>query len=337
MTTDLASTELGSTTPSKPLWLRSTALWFLKIGIAALLLQWLWRSGHLDARALRGLRTGLPLWGLMLSQMAMIVCQMLRWARLMAARDVPLSWRDVLLATGRGQFASVWTPSNLGLDGVRLWQATRRHPGRGGAIVGVLLLDRMAGLVALLCWVAVAPLWWHEPHLNLLSGGAIAALIGIGVVSWWARRPSGQAATEDTPGARPVKLSARLAAAFEWPSHQRSSLVMVALLSLATHLCNAFSFACALTALGQAPSLAIVAAVAPAIILSSVVPLTPLGLGVADTVAQTLFATAGVPNGANATMLGRATWLLLSLICGLAYFWPHAAPSVSSKPQTNTP
>jgi hypothetical protein len=98
------------------------------------------------------------------------------------------------------------------------------------------------------------------------------------------------------------------------------------LLAFATHGCNALTLCCALRALDARESLSLIniLLVAPPIIVSSMVPLTPLGLGISDATASTLLHWAGSSSGAEATMLGRLTFVALSLFCGLAWLRGNA-------------
>ena len=316
------------------------AQWLFKLGVGVALLMWLWRSGRFDARVADQWRWGPAAAVIVVSQIAIIVLQAARWSILMRARGLPLPARAIVVASLRGQFASVWTPSNLGLDGVRLWQATRLYPQRAG-ILSVLLCDRLAGLAALLALVVVAPLWHREAHLQILSFAAFSALCAGAAILLWARHStatshqapnngedSGAEALAARDGlGRAARFRLRLAGAVRWPHARREQWTAVALISVANHIFNALAFAGAFAMLGQKPPLTTIIAIVPSVILSSVVPLTPLGLGVSDAVSQLLFGAVGWTGGAAVTMIGRATWLLLSLVCGGAYFarTPHFA------------
>src|SRR5699024_9012802 len=94
--------------------------------------------------------------------------------------------------------------------------------------------------------------------------------------------------------------------------------------AFATHLCNILATFCALRVFEPAAPLLSIVLVTPFVILSSLVPLTPLGLGVTDATAAILFAGIGVAHGVAATMILRATFVLMSLACGLAWLWPHS-------------
>src|SRR5437764_1626094 len=78
-----------------------------------------------------------------------------RWRRLLAARgiDERLGWltRTYFVAYTAGQVL----PTSLGGDASRIFETSRRHPGRGGAVAGSVLLERALGGAATLVLAAV--------------------------------------------------------------------------------------------------------------------------------------------------------------------------------------
>jgi hypothetical protein len=67
----------------------------------------------------------------------------------------------------------------------------------------------------------------------------------------------------------------------------------------------------------------------PIIILSSAVPLTPLGLGVADATGEALLARHGLDCGSEAVMLTRAIWLGVCLLSGIAFWTNEGTPEAA--------
>jgi uncharacterized protein (TIRG00374 family) len=78
-----------------------------------------------------------------------------RWQRLLAARGIrePLGWllRTYFVAYTAGQVL----PTSLGGDASRIFETSRRHPGRTGAIAGSVLLERALGGAATLLLAAI--------------------------------------------------------------------------------------------------------------------------------------------------------------------------------------
>ncbi len=78
-----------------------------------------------------------------------------RWRLLLRARDIDdsLAWlmRAYLVSYAAGQVL----PTSLGGDATRIFETSRRHPGRGGDIAGSVLLERAIGGAATLVLAAV--------------------------------------------------------------------------------------------------------------------------------------------------------------------------------------
>jgi uncharacterized protein (TIRG00374 family) len=78
-----------------------------------------------------------------------------RWQRLLAAKGIHdrLTWlvRAYFVAYTGGQLL----PTSVGGDAVRIFETTRRHPGRGGPIAASIILERVLGGAATLVLAAV--------------------------------------------------------------------------------------------------------------------------------------------------------------------------------------
>jgi hypothetical protein len=69
--------------------------------------------------------------------------------------------------------------------------------------------------------------------------------------------------------------------------------------------------------------------VMPLVFLSGIIPLTPLGIGVTDSVAVALFAAAGIRGAAETTTLIRGVLVAISALCAPAYLVPVERPPAS--------
>jgi len=318
---------------------RQKAVSAAKIALAALLLAWLVRSGRLNFQVFSALDGRALLWLALaaLLQTVMIATMAARWRAWLRAfafsqgARAHLSWREALVVTARGACAGAWTPAGLGLDGIRAAHALRRFSnanpegkgdaepagglslssllrGEGGScgiarVVGLAsLLDR-AVAVAILVALALPFLASRltQPGRTALALGAAAA--GLGLVVW--RAKVGKA-----DGAVNWRVAVSASA---W--------------TLGTHGANILALGAVLQAL--APGLGIERAmllafqVGPMITLSNALPLTPLGLGVADATGEALLASHGLDCGGEAVMLTRATWLAVCLLAGVAFWLPE--------------
>jgi hypothetical protein len=122
-----------------------------------------------------GLCTAYLLWKIDVSEAARAVADahlgyLLASAAIMLATTVPMAWRWQLLLAARGitdrlswllraylvsYTAGQILPTAIGGDAMRIYEGTRRHPGRGGEIAGSVLLERALGGVATLALAAV--------------------------------------------------------------------------------------------------------------------------------------------------------------------------------------
>jgi uncharacterized protein (TIRG00374 family) len=78
-----------------------------------------------------------------------------RWRQLLAARGI----HDRVLWLARSYFTAYTAgqvlPTSIGGDAMRIFEASRRHPGKGGPIAGSVLLERALGGAATLTLAAV--------------------------------------------------------------------------------------------------------------------------------------------------------------------------------------
>jgi hypothetical protein len=122
-----------------------------------------------------GLCTAYLLWKIDVSEAARAVADahlgyLLASAAIMVVTTVPMAWRWQLLLAARGiadhlswllraylvsYTAGQILPTAIGGDAMRIYEGTRRHPGRGGEMAGSVVLERALGGVATLALAAV--------------------------------------------------------------------------------------------------------------------------------------------------------------------------------------
>jgi glycosyltransferase 2 family protein len=303
--------------------LRRGLLLALKCALAAALVTWLWRSGRLDFRQLARVDLGGAMLGVVAGQVIAILVPMVRWGLLVEARDLKLSLRQITQIGLISYFASLILPAAGGQEAVRLYYARRVKPGRGPDILATLVLDRFVGLVGLCAFALGAGVLLltrtRSPAVADVVGFAAALLIGLGGVIVFLLR------------AKPKRLrglierSPRVSALFrslEAFHGQRGVLLISFGLSCIAHVGNCISMFFAFLAIDVPVPFVEVSAISPLVTLTSSVPVTPLGIGVADAVADRLFGMLGTLHGADVTMLVRGVTAVACLACGLAYLVP---------------
>lgn len=60
---------------------------------------------------------------------------------------------------------------------------------------------------------------------------------------------------------------------------------------------------------------------APILLVLTSLPITPLGIGVADGAAEFLFGMVGLSAGAELQMFIRAMIVIVLIVSGISYFW----------------
>jgi uncharacterized protein (TIRG00374 family) len=179
--------------------------------------------------------------GYLLASLAIMVATVFpmawRWQKLLAARGIEdrMPWlsRAYFVSYAAGQIL----PTSIGGDAMRIFETSRRHPGRGGPVAGTVLLERALGGTATLILAAVgfalaygrydvgAYLW--------VEAGFVVGTIVLGVVlfSRTARRPLARL----VPLLRAARLERPVRAVYEGIHSFRADVwLLVAVLILTT-------------------------------------------------------------------------------------------------------
>jgi glycosyltransferase 2 family protein len=303
--------------------LRRGLLLALKCALAAVLVTWLWRTGRLDFRQLARVDLGGPLLGVIAGQIIALAVALLRWGLLLEARELKLSFRQITQIGMISYFAVLILPATGGQEAVRLYYASRAKPGRGPDILATLVLDRFVGLVGL-CALALGAgvlllIRTRSPAVLNVVGFAAALLILLGGVNAFLLRTKPKRLREL------IERSAMVSALFrslEMYQGQRGLLLTSLGLACIAHFGNCVSMFFAFLAIDAPVPFVEVSAISPLVTLTTSLPVTPLGIGVSDVVADRLFSMIGALHGADVTMLVRGVMAVACLACGVAYLVP---------------
>jgi glycosyltransferase 2 family protein len=222
-----------------------------------------------------------------------------RWQWLLAARGIGdrLSWlfRAYLVSYAAGQVL----PTAIGGDAMRIYEGTRRHPGRGGDIAGSVLLERALGGAATLALAAVgfalavgrydvgAYLWVELVFV------VATVVLGFLLFSRSVRRPLARLA----PLLRRVALERPLRALYEglhaYRAHVRVLLAVTAL-TLALQAVRVLAIWLAGKSAGVELSPRVYYVMGPMLFLVLLVPFTINGLAVREAFFVSFLGTLGV-------------------------------------------
>jgi uncharacterized protein (TIRG00374 family) len=295
-----------------------------KGALAGGLLFWLWSTDRLDFQDLLQLQPGRLTAALVLFQVGMIVLPQIRWYILTRAYDFELGLGQALHIGLVGMFTTIFIPAGLGVDGVKLFYLTRRSRQGTPDVLSTIIVDRVLGMIALMLLSSLFGgllLRGSNASIGLLVGYGLALMLGLAAsLALLSSRRVG-ALLSRLPGSRAITDLLRALQAYRT---RRGILALALALSLLGHL-GAFTAAYfAFRSLGRPGSIFAVFAITPIVNLSGLIPLTPLGLGVSDSIAATLYPAVGLSGGAEATMLLRCVTVAISLACGVAFLLPVA-------------
>ncbi|MBX6311397.1 MAG: flippase-like domain-containing protein [Isosphaeraceae bacterium] len=302
---------------------RKAAVLLAKCVLATALLFWLVQTKRLDLEHLVQIRFGWLTIALVLCQVGMILLPLVRWYLLTRAHNLDLSIVRVMHMSLVGLFTTVFVPAGLGLDGARLYFVSRQARHRIPDILSTLIVDRVLGLVGLLLLSSVFCGLLLLRTSNALLGRLLIFGLGLmlalsaAVALLASKRAESLLATLGR-----IRAVAEVPRALQAYRHHKLILAWAFLLAILGHL-SAFAAAYfAFRSLSVPARVFDVFAITPMINLAGIIPLTPLGLGVSDSIAATLYPLVGLSGGAEATMLLRCVTMILALACGLAFLIP---------------
>ena len=272
-----------------------------KVLVSLGLIVWLLRRSDLDAiwRTLAGADIGrLAAAFLVFFLVYWLIAA--RWRLLLAAQKVPASTVYLVNSFAISIFFNNFLPSIVGGDLYRMYDSWRLGARRSVA-VSVVLVDRVTGLFALLCYAFVAsfyaaPLVARVPSLQwllLLAVGAIA------IAGWLIFAPAGRR-LESLLGnrhpllRRPLGLLEKIVSSFALFSGRHDVLLRALGLSLLAHLTSIVVHMLLLNALGIQAPLHSMFIVVPLAFLLMMVPVSINGIGLREAVFVFLLSAFGV-------------------------------------------
>ncbi|MEZ6197195.1 MAG: lysylphosphatidylglycerol synthase transmembrane domain-containing protein [Planctomycetota bacterium] len=237
-----------------------------------------------------------------------------RWQRLLAAQGITVGYGRAFRLTFMGFFWNNFMPGMTGGDLAKAVLIARDHPTKRSEAVSTVIVDRLVGMAVLALISAVAILFNFE-RFKEAGIGIFAVLLGCAVagVCILSRRVRGTLRLNELMRRLPGSaILMKLDRAFLLYREHRGTLVLAALLSLASHVFNIGAVIAFGHDLGIDASALTYFATVPIVFITASIPLFPGGWGVRETAFLVAFAAAGVP----AADEGRI--LLLSLLVGVA-------------------
>jgi uncharacterized membrane protein YbhN (UPF0104 family) len=275
------------------------------VAVLALLLS------RIDMRALGGMFAGVDpafLAAGVLACFLLPVLTALRWRLACRIAGIDGPFREHMAIQWIAGFVGQVLPSNVGVEGMRIWLYARRIGGISAGVSGVVA-DRIAGLaVLLLLVVAGYPLQsvvtadpvGRSVLTSLAAGALIGLAAGLALLHPAAFRLLSFGALK-----RLVPIAQQVRTMITAPGG--TALVLPA--AAAIHGLTIVAIALFFAALGPVPDAATLAVIVPAALLVLIVPLSIAGWGIREGAFVFLFGFAGVP---------AETSLAVSILFGLS-------------------
>ena len=286
------------------------------------LLVWLVTSGQLDFSVLVSAPVNtFHLLGLFALLTGMIL-RAVRWWWLLRMQNIALSLRHSVELTWISQFFCLVLPGAAAGELVRAYYIARDTTAAKVASFSTILLDRLIGLYALL-WLGIPPLLvlilsQNEVAPIVIRVGTLLSLTvacaSVMLIAFW-RRSTRQMILRLVP----KRFRAPLEAVLEAYRDYGRDLIGCFGLSLLANAMLVGAFLLASRILDTPLGWQQVFLVAPFVIAANSLPISPGGVGVAETTAAILFAQFGVETGAAIMLIVRLWTLILRLPGGLIY------------------
>ncbi len=301
---------------------RKLLVFLLKSGIAAATVWWMIHSGILDTERFSSLDLGGALVGLLVAQLVMFTLPMVRWFILVRTLGLTFSKRDGFVVAIRAYFVGIFVPAGLGLDGYRVYAVSKRNTGHGWDAFATVVMDRILGLLGLVIVgaafgvVCLVGEDGRELAPIVLVMVALAVGLSVGFILLASERIGGW-----IERVLPYSQVKTVRQALQRYGQEKKRLAFLLALSICAHLATVTSAYFAFGTLRTDVAFITVAAAMPMVILSYLIPLTPLGVGVSDSFSEGVFGALNVADGAEMTMVVRAMTLALAALGVLGFLF----------------
>jgi uncharacterized protein (TIRG00374 family) len=322
--------------------LKKLLITLVQAAVTLLLLWWIFHDPSKRAQMVQALGKADPLWLVpaFLCFGLVLVCSAFRWQLLMRVQGINLPWIRVWQLVMIGMFYNLFLPGGTGGDLVKVFYAVREAPRSKSAVFLSVVVDRLAGMFALIIVsTAVFFCFFHEltslPMVRAFTvavGAVFAAvlfIVGLGIAvdrfhlaSRIPQRMPGHAAILDT--ARAFSVYAR-----DWKAVAGAVLISLPL--------NFFIFGGAILAAAAFPGNpgpAAMTSVIPIVNTISALPISLAGIGVREKLfSSMLHSLYGTPEdlGVLISITGFAIiacWGLLGGLVSLLYRGGEGAVSL---------
>lgn len=293
---------------------RSRLIFLAKLCVAVGLLSWLLFSGQLELGRLASVRFSGELGLLMMLTLGSMALPALRWWWLLRIQQLREPLGTVIALTWAGYFTALVLPGAASGDLAKSYLILRRRPKARARAFSTVIVDRFVGVYSLLC-LGTLSIFWLTGHGNMkpvvrtMAGGTLVLLLGttlsVGLLLF---APTRHLLLRALPDAWRVAWDE----SFELYNRAKAALLGCFGVSVASNAIAIACFAVAGGLLGGTVGLDATFLAGPLVILANCLPLSPGGIGVAETTSSGLFAGFGIPSGAEMMVLLRVCMAVIA-------------------------
>ena len=313
----------------------------IRITTAFVLLYWLVNSGRLQFSVFLSLGWSPTLVILLSAVGATLFLGSIRWWLLLQSHQVQIPLAHALHLGFMGYFASIFVPGGLGVDAVRAYylMSEKKYAAQKSLVLSSIIMDRVVGLYSLILIALTSAVLWKVfkgdvPILNYLLGFSLMLLVGLsGVTAILCSKRIFQ----HLSFLHRIEILIKFAKAMQVYRHDYYTLSFAFLVSLTHYALIILAAYCGFTLFEVTVDSLTLALTIPFIQLARALPITPMGLGVSDTVGHEIFSAFSIGYGAEVVMLIRLAMITLSSLGAISYFkTSHLRKQIidSSFPQT---
>jgi glycosyltransferase 2 family protein len=304
-----------------------------KIALAASIVGWLC-TGRLDLRQLASVPLSFDLALLIAILFVSMLLPALRWWWLLRIQQVDASLWQATKLTWVGYATALILPGAVGGDLAKSYLIVRAQPTARARSWSTVLVDRLIGLYSLILLGCLSAGWLlaEDPapgFVHVLAYLSVSLLVGsslglaLVLLGPWRRMLARYV---------PLPWMAALRESYDLYRGSKRALAGCLAISLVSSTLTAASLAAADRVLGGDVSWSSSLLVGPLVVLANSVPITPGGIGVAETTASELFNQFGSANGAEMMLAIRLVMAAMSLPALLILFG-RQRNRISSSPQ----
>jgi glycosyltransferase 2 family protein len=291
--------------------------------LASGLIYWLIITGRLDFSLYNGIFNK-DKWGLIglmfVSQSIAFLVFIARWQVLINALAIPIPF-SITIKTGlQGTFTNIVLPGSIGIDAIRILYLKRHLPQHLFNGASSILMDRLTGFLGLLLLGLTASVvhmgFSGDERLNLLL------FFNISVLSLFLLAASLilLLALKDTLLIRErFKFVDKSLITVQLFWGQKKALLLSILLAIISHCCVSATWYFGMLIFSVDPPTIALIAVTSMLTIVRTIPITPMGLGVTDGLAESFYRLIGISIGSELQMLLRMITITISFVCGLAF------------------